>query len=217
VPGVDFNETSAPTPRLASVRLLLAIITDLDLDARHIDVKGAYLQATLKEEVYMKQPPLFTDKKFSKKVCRLIKSIYGLRQAGREWWKFLGEWLKGQGFERVLGGEGTMYKKIIDGKAVVVLWYVDDGLLATTKGWMDTVIRILTNAGLEVTDLGEPTSLLNCKIERNREQGWMKLSQPGYIDALINRLNLTDAHPAKAPTAGVLLLPRSEDETDPAM
>ena len=64
MPGVDYHESSAPTPQLPSIRLLIGLIVEFDLDARHVDVKGAYLQASLGEgeAVYMRQPKGFVDK-----------------------------------------------------------------------------------------------------------------------------------------------------------
>jgi hypothetical protein len=191
---------------------LLGIITEFDLDARHVDVKGAYLQAKLKEEVYMRQPTGFIDERYPKRVCKLLKSIYGLRQAGHEWFIHLRNWLISLGFIP-FDDEETMYRKKVDGKVAIVVWHVDDGLLAASRGWIEKILRELNSGELEVVDLGEPTSLLNCKIERNRSEGWIKISQPGYIDALVGKLGLEHAHTAKAPTSGELLKPRSGEET----
>ena len=105
-----------------------------------------------------------------------------------------------------------MYKKVVDGKMVMVVWHVDDGLLAASRGWIERILKELNSGELEVVDLGEPTSLLNCRIERNREEGWIKMSQPGYIDAVIKRFGLEDADAAKAPMAGYLLLPAGEND-----
>jgi hypothetical protein len=86
---VDFNETFAPVMKYKSLRILLAIATIKNYEIEHLDVQTAFLNATLKEEVYMKQPEYFEidskDKDKDQLVCKLKKSIYGLKQASNEW------------------------------------------------------------------------------------------------------------------------------------
>ncbi|RAN69418.1 reverse transcriptase domain-containing protein, partial [Bacillus sp. SRB_331] len=83
-PGVDYNETFSPVAHLSSVRLIFALAASTNLKLRQLDVVGAFLQADLHEEIYMKQPTRFSTGDPSQ-VCRLKKSLYGLKQAGLEW------------------------------------------------------------------------------------------------------------------------------------
>jgi hypothetical protein len=110
-----------PAPRLPCIRLVLGLIVEFDLDARHIDVKGAYLQASLGDDevVYMRRPEVFVNKKNPEKVCKLIKSIYGLRQASYKWFQHLRAWLMKLGF-KPFNEEETMYHKEVDGRMVMV-------------------------------------------------------------------------------------------------
>jgi hypothetical protein len=83
VPGVDYTATYAPVVRMATTRLLLHIANTLDWEADQIDITGAYLHSDLEEDLYMEQPPGYSDDKTQ--VCKLQKTIYGLKQSGRQW------------------------------------------------------------------------------------------------------------------------------------
>ena len=82
VPGLDFYDTFAPVIRMDSLRMILAIAAQRGMTLRQFDVVGAYLNAELEEEVYMRQPPGYDDG--SGRVCRLLKALYGLKQAGHQ-------------------------------------------------------------------------------------------------------------------------------------
>ena len=83
IPRQDFNETYAPVMRMESLRAILALAAVHNLDLRQMDIKGTYLNGDLKEEIYMMQPDGYDDG--SGKVCHLQKTLYGLKQSGREW------------------------------------------------------------------------------------------------------------------------------------
>lgn len=96
--GVDYTETFSPVVRYSSLRLIFALAVEFDLHLHQMDVTTAYLNGTLQEVVYMVQPEQFVDKNYPEKVCRLKKSIYGLKQAGREWNVLLDSVFKRMGF-----------------------------------------------------------------------------------------------------------------------
>jgi Reverse transcriptase (RNA-dependent DNA polymerase) len=85
IPRIDFIETYSPTIRFTSIRFILALAAHHGLVIRQIDIKGAYLNGELEEEVYMRQPEGFIQKGDENLVCKLIKGIYGLKQSGRVW------------------------------------------------------------------------------------------------------------------------------------
>lgn len=221
IPGVDYHPDTvfANTPRTDTNRTVFALATEFDLDLRHFDIKGAFLQGDLKEEVYMRQPQGFVRPGFEDKVCGLNKSLYGLKQASHVWQDTLREWLTSLGFTPI-NADSTCYTKIIDGRTIMVAWHVDDGILAAPKDLMQQVIDLLVNSErFEVTDLGEPTKLLGCIIDRDRTAGTLKLSVPQYIDTLVSRVDLSDAYPVGSPLdPSVVLQARSaEDGADPEM
>ena len=83
--GVDYEGTFAPIAKMNSVRILLSLAANLNWLLHQFDVKNAFLHSDLEEEVYMDVPPSFEDSKTERKVCRLKKSIYGLKQPPRAW------------------------------------------------------------------------------------------------------------------------------------
>jgi hypothetical protein len=93
VEGLDFGETYAPVARLESIRILLAYATHHDFKLHQMDVKSAFLNGPLQEEVYVEQPPGFEDSKFSNHVYTLHKALYGLKQAPRAWYECLKDFL----------------------------------------------------------------------------------------------------------------------------
>ncbi|KAF0905494.1 hypothetical protein E2562_004459 [Oryza meyeriana var. granulata] len=97
-PGVDFDEVFAPVARIESVRLLLALAAQEGWSVHHMDVKSAFLNGELIEEVYVRQPPGFTVAGHEDKVLRLDKALYGLRQAPRAWNAKLDETLLDEAF-----------------------------------------------------------------------------------------------------------------------
>ena len=99
VEGVDFGETFAPVARLESIRILLAFAAHYGFKLQQMDVKSAFLNGPLHEEVYVKQPPGFEDPHFQDHVFKLNKALYGLKQAPRAWYEHLRELLEDRGFE----------------------------------------------------------------------------------------------------------------------
>src|SRR3990170_5943460 len=98
VQGVDYDEIFSPVAMLKSVRIMLAIAAFYDYEIWQMDVKIAFLNGFLKEELYMMQPKGFVDPKGANKVCKLQRSIYGLVQASRSWNIRFDEVIKAYGF-----------------------------------------------------------------------------------------------------------------------
>ncbi|KAK1662065.1 hypothetical protein QYE76_050224 [Lolium multiflorum] len=101
VEGIDFGETYAPVARLESIRILLAYASHHNFKLQQMDVKSAFLNGPLHEEVYVKQPPGFEDLNFPNHVYKLDKALYGLKQAPRAWFEMsmMGEMKFFLGFE----------------------------------------------------------------------------------------------------------------------
>ncbi|NWD34177.1 hypothetical protein HX793_30735, partial [Pseudomonas reactans] len=99
-PGVDYDETFSPVAKIKSIRIMLAIAAFHDYEIWQMDVKTAFLNGKLTEDVYMNQPEGFVDAKYPNKVCKLERSIYGLKQASRSWNLCFHEKVKEFGFSR---------------------------------------------------------------------------------------------------------------------
>ena len=111
VQGVDYDETFSPVAMLKSFRIMLAIAAFYDYEIWQMDVKIAFLNGFLKEELYMMQPKGFVDPKGANKVCKLQRSIYRLVQASRSWNIHFDEVIKAYGFIQTYG-EACIYKKV---------------------------------------------------------------------------------------------------------
>ena len=98
--GIDFDETYAPVARIEAIRLLIAFASYKGFKLYQMDVKKAFLNGILQEEVYVKQPPGFEDPQFPHHVYRLDKALYGLKQAPKAWYECLSEYLISEGYQR---------------------------------------------------------------------------------------------------------------------
>ena len=96
---LDFEETFAPVARLESIRILLAYATHHSFRLFQMDVKSAFLNRPIKEEVYVEQPPGFEDERYPDHVCKLSKALYGLKQALRAWYECLRDFLIANAFQ----------------------------------------------------------------------------------------------------------------------
>ena len=123
VEGIDFDETFAPVARLEAIRILLAYANHNNILLYQMDVKSAFLNGKVKEEVYVAQPPGFEDPKHPE-VYKLNKALYGLKQAPRAWYDTLKDFLKSKGFKP--GSLDLTLFTTYDGELFVCQIYVDD-------------------------------------------------------------------------------------------
>ena len=108
VQGIDYKETFSPVSRYKSIQYILAHAALLDWEIEAMDVKTAFPYRELKEEIYMEQPEGFVVKRQEKKVCKLVKSIYGLKQAGWVWYELMADTLRRKlCFERIHSDAGV--------------------------------------------------------------------------------------------------------------
>ena len=196
-PGFDFKETFAPTVRYATIRTILAIAALEDLELRSVDISHAYLNGTLEEEIYMQQPEGF-EVGGPDHVCRLRKSLYGLKQAGRVWNKTLHSVLTSMGFSRIQSDHG-LYIFIRDDVRMFMPVFVDDITLAgTDAAKIDSIVQELSRH-FKLRDLGPTTQLLGMEIHRDRHNRRLCLSQSQHIANLLQEHSLQDCKPVSTP------------------
>jgi hypothetical protein len=158
-----------------------------------MDIKGAYLNGDLKEEIYMNQPEGYNDGMAW--LCHLIKTLYGLKQSGREWNAKLDTKLQKIGFER-LQSDPCIYIRKTNGIEIITVW-VDDLLLFTkAKVTMDNLKKELGNL-FEITDLGKPSKLV--EITRDQPNGTLMISQTKYIESMLEKEKMENANPVATP------------------
>ena len=168
IPGMDFSQTFSPVVRLETIRMILALAVNMDWEMTQMDVKGAYLNGNLEEEVYMKQPEGYGDG--TDKVCQLIKTLYGLKQAGREWNKKLDASLKGQGFHSLLADPCVYIRETEDHLEIITVWVDDLLLFADTSDIMDNLKKEIQTL-YEVSDLRSPQKIVGIEIDHNCTEG----------------------------------------------
>lgn len=191
--GVDYNEVFAPVARSTTLRLLLSVSGKRKYIVNHYDIKTAFLNGKLTEEIYMKQPPGFEK---GDKVFKLRKSLYGLKQSARVWNQTLHDALTKNGC-RQNETDRCLYVKKLNGKVIYVLIHVDDLLVATNdREFMDVLMNQVGKC-FELKNLGEVRHYLGIDIKR--ENGKFLISQGSYIDSIIEEAKLADAKISKFP------------------
>ncbi|MGV7343152.1 reverse transcriptase domain-containing protein, partial [Mycobacterium kansasii] len=125
IEGIDFDETFAPVARLEFIRLFISIACFRKFRIFQMDVKSAFLNGNLHEEVYVEQPTGFEDLKFTYHIYRLKKALYGLKQAPRAWYEKLTKFLLSHNF--IMGSvDKTLFVKKHNDHILIVQIYVDD-------------------------------------------------------------------------------------------
>uniref|UniRef100_A0A2N9I1B8 Retrovirus-related Pol polyprotein from transposon TNT 1-94 n=1 Tax=Fagus sylvatica TaxID=28930 RepID=A0A2N9I1B8_FAGSY len=196
--GIDYTETFSPVSKKDSLRIILALVAHFDLELQQMDVKTAFLNGDLEEEVYMKQPEGFPSSDGEHLVCKLKKSIYGLKQASRQWYLKFHNVISSFGFvENIM--DQCIYQKVSGSKICFLVLYVDDILLATNdKGLLHEVKQFLSK-NFDMKDMGEASYVIGIKIHRDRFQGILGLSQETYINKILKRFRMNDCSPSVAP------------------
>src|SRR3954465_7800541 len=177
---------------LKSVRIMLAIAAYFDYEIWQMDVKTVFLNGNIEEELYMIQPKGFVDPKDANKVCKLQRSIYGLKQASRSCNLHFDEVIKEFGFVQTYG-EACIYKKVSGGNVAFLILYVDDILLIGNDIDLLNSVKSYLNSKFSMKDLGEASYILGIKIYRDRSRRLIGLSQSTYLDKILKKFKMEDS------------------------
>ena len=194
--GVDCDETFTPIARMESIRILLALACQLKFKLYQIDVKTAFLNGLLKEDVHVVQPKGFIDPHFSDHVLYLKKALYGLKQAPRAWYDRLTQYLVSHGFTRGKAYQ-TLFIKKEDGKLIVAQVYVDDIIFGSTKDEFAHGFSKLMQAEFEMSMIGGLTDYLGLQIRQ--QDSCIFLSQSKYAKNLVKKFGLESANFVRTP------------------
>ena len=194
--GVDFDEVFAPVARLETVRVLIAIAAQESWEIHHMDVKSAFLNGELKEEVYVELPEGFAVEGREGNVLRLRKALYGLRQAPRAWNAKLDNFLKSLGFQKC-PLEHAVYTRWKENKIQIVGVYVDDLIIVGSS--KDDILSFKQQMKklFEMSDLGLLSYYLG--IEVKQDVDGIRLSQSSYAAKLLAKLGMMDCNPCHVP------------------
>ena len=165
--GIDYNETFSPVSTKDSFRVVMALVAHFDMKLHQMDVKTAFLNGDLNETIFMAQPEGFAIKGKEHMGCKLKKSIYGLKQASRQWNLKFNEVIKKFGFKEN-DVDSCIYVKVKGGKLIILVLYVEDILLACNDKNMLHETKNFLSSNFDMKDLGDASYVIGIEIHRDR-------------------------------------------------
>src|SRR6266446_7708180 len=164
--------------RFETLRTFLVFATSMKWDIKQFDVKGAYLHGLLQELIFMDQPRGFDDG--SGHVCKLIRTLYGLRQAGNIWNRELNTAMKEIGFIQLKSNPCCYIRRQGEEFEILLIW-VDDIISIASNSTQNEIVEKDLGGKFEIKSLGRPKMLLGMGIEQNQIDCSIKLFQTAYI------------------------------------
>ena len=209
--GTDYDQTFCPVVRLESFRTLVALSVQYGLKIHQVDVTTAFLNGELEEEVYMKQPPGFSAEGKENLVCKLKKSIYGLKQSPRCWNSTLHNQLTSMGFLQTTS-DPCIYRDS-GGEPFFIGVYVDDIILAgDSQAKLEEVKKALAQK-FDIKDMGTLHYFLGIKVVQDEETGNVWIGQPAYAETILKKFGMDQAKPVSTPVStGIKFVNATEDD-----
>ncbi|CAL2254019.1 unnamed protein product [Prunus armeniaca] len=196
-PGIDFNETFAPVARLDTIRTHIALAAQKGWKLYQLDVKSAFLNGVLKEEVYVDQLDGFVTTNYEDKMYKLKKALYGLKQAPRALYEEINAYLISCGYVRSTS-EATLYCKTKeDSETLIVSIYVDDIVYTGSSGELIAEFKSEMMRRYEMTDLGLLYHFLGMAVIQT--ESCIFINQKKYALTLLNKFGLKQCKPVSTP------------------
>ena len=196
--GQDYHETFSPVIRYSSIRALLAFAVQEEMIVHQMDVVTAFLNGVLDEEIYMEQPPGYVKEGEEDLVCKLRKSLYGLKQSSRCWNTVFKEHMESIDF-RQCTADPCIFVKNEESDVTIVAVYVDDLIIiAKTDETMKKVKESLATR-FKMKDLGKIHYCLGINIEYDEEKKQLWMHQKQYIESLLNKYGLSQVKTCTTP------------------
>nr|GFC12781.1 retrotransposon protein, putative, Ty1-copia subclass [Tanacetum cinerariifolium] len=190
--GIDYEETFSPVVDIRAIRILIAIAAYYDYEIWQMDVKTAFLDGHLFEEVYMEKPEGFVNPKYPNHICKLKRFIYGVKQASRQWNKRFDDEIKKFDFTQN-PDEPCVYIKASGSYIAILILYVDDILLMGNNILMLQDVKSYIGRSFAMKDLGEVAYILEIKIYRDRSKRLIGLCQKAYIEKILKRFYMKNS------------------------
>ncbi|RVW45971.1 Retrovirus-related Pol polyprotein from transposon TNT 1-94 [Vitis vinifera] len=209
--GVDYKETFAPVAKMSTVKVLLSVAANHGWSLSQMDVKNAFLHGELEEEVYMKIPPGHPLCGDPSRVCKLNKSIYGLKQSPRAWHAKLSSTLEDLGFTRS-SADSSLYVQTGQTEKLMVLIYVDDLIITGSNADSIAALKKKLQGKFPVKDLGPLKYFLGIEVATSRKG--LFLNQRKYTIDLLRDSNMLNSKPANTPFDSKLQLDKLGDPLD---
>ncbi|GKC94376.1 retrovirus-related pol polyprotein from transposon TNT 1-94 [Tanacetum coccineum] len=206
--GIDFDETYAPIARLESIRILLAYACALDFKLFQMDVKSAFLNGFINEEVYVAQPPGFIDFEKPNHVYKLKKALYGLKQAPKAWYDRLKDFLIKHEY-KIGMVDNTLFTKKKSSNLIIVQIYVDDIIFSSTCQDMCDEFAKIMHDEFEMSMMGELNFFLGLQIKQMKDG--IFFNQSKYIKEMLKKFGLEESKPMKTPMSFDTKLKKDEE------
>ncbi|GMI96958.1 hypothetical protein HRI_003365100 [Hibiscus trionum] len=205
--GLDYEETFAPVAKLNTIRVLLSIAVNLEWPLIQLDVKNAFLNGELNEEVYMDFPPGFEGSKGQ--VCKLKKSLYGLKQSPRAWFNRFAKAMSSRHYIQGQADHTLFYKHTDNGKCCILIVYVDDIILTGDDSIEIERLKEFLSLEFQLKDLGNLRYFLGMEVARSK--AGISISQKKYVLDLLSEVGLLGCKPAETPMEPNLKLGTDKD------
>ena len=214
--GIDYAETFAPTAREDTFKLFMALATLMNWDLRQLDVRSAFTNAMLNENVYMWAPKGVDT---PTRVCKLLRALYGLKQSPRSWNSDFSKKLIENGFERC-ALDACLFRKYISAEQgwVYLICYVDDIIVGGGTEAVQTTAELLKTLW-DMDDFGRPKDYLGFEIEYVRvgeagnDKAFCLLHQTRYIGELVKRFGMESCKKISSPCEPGSVLQKSDQAT----
>lgn len=206
--GIDFEEAFAPVTRMETVRLLLALAARNEWEVHHLDVKSAFLNGRLYEEVYVNQPEGYIKEGQETKVYKLYKALYGLRQAPRAWYTQLNKCLEKLGFLKC-PLEHAVYTKKEGSESLIIGVYVDDLIITGTSVSNIVQFKKQMSHEFEMSDLSKLSYYLGIEVKQGKDS--IELKQLAYAKKVLERAGMTGCNVVKFPMEPKLVMHKDEN------
>ncbi|GBL78726.1 Retrovirus-related Pol polyprotein from transposon TNT 1-94 [Araneus ventricosus] len=198
IPDVDYQETFAPVARPGSIRTVMAYCAENNLELFQLDFIMAYVNGDLDEEIFMEQADHFIDHKHPDYVYKLQRSLYGLKQAGRQWFCKLDEKLKSFGLNPLYSDKCVYKLKNSKGELIVII-YVDDLICCTNNVNLYLEFKNFLSNEFAIKDLRKLSFCLGIEFSQNVKNGQITMSQSKYIENVLEKFNMQDTKTVKTP------------------
>ncbi|KAI9173958.1 hypothetical protein LWI28_009353 [Acer negundo] len=206
--GVDYGEVFAPVARLETIRLLISLAAQKSWKIYQLDVKLAFLNGFLEEEIYVEQPPGYVKKGKEDKVCRLKKALYGLKQARLAWNMRIDDYFQKNRFEKCPYEHALYMKKEIDGSLLYACLYVDDLIFTGNNPAMFEDFKRRMVKEFEMTDIGLMAHFLGIEVVQSEK--CIFISQSIYAKEILKRFGMEKCNHVTTPVETELELRKNE-------
>lgn len=212
IKDVDYYETYAPTTKMTTIRILMQFAVQYDLIIHQMDVKSAYLNAKIDCDIFTQQPEGYIVPGKEGLVWKLNKSLYGLKQSGKNWNDLLSKELLLENFNQSII-DPCMFVKVDENKRIIILVWVDDILIAANN--LDTVteVKTLLKQKFDMKDLGQISRFLG--VDFIIKPNEIQMNQRAYTEKILEKFNMLDCKPRLTPCEQKLPFSKEAKAFDP--